>query len=902
MHCFRFISNYCTQDAPGPEDTDESFGLPETNEVIDRDVAELPVKVNNLQGQIDALGVQEDASKQLATEDSIVPAQASTARMEDHSTLAEENEKIKKENTELLLEVNNLQGQIEALSRHDDAFKQLHIENSNLCAKIKLLEDMIVDFQLKSTAQLVKVADLQTRYDEATELVNTIQAQSRIGEDLIGMQGEEIAQLLKKVEVLSTAEACFQKDLEQAAHWKEEKQMMHEREILLNKKLEKAEAAQMAAKTIFEQAVALEQKTKPGMASTRASAESLLGAQQLEIEALFCEVTQLRKIQPLLKGVQTRLDDATRLNEILNAENTQLRDDVELLREQVKKLKLARAVKVASNSTPPQDETDTPSKVFTKRSTSAFVLGCSPPSSARHRVATSESSPPHNQEDASPLSSSEWKSKCKNLETALFQSTKMVQELTQRLSEKEGSIKITGIKTVRTSSPRGTSAKNIRQLYEGISSPECSPSAKLQHTLPSNCPPAGPREPVIAIETGSWYIRCELLSQDGSPLKRSYFPCVLFERNSALSPESALPSSEHLEIIGENAWRCALGLNSPGLSSGLDLVFPMDPTIETMKLDHIHKLWKHAFAEIGTKPNGARVVLTHKPADGQKETTAFLEVLFCSLHIEAVCLLNEAVASANAAGVASALIVDIGEFATCVTPVCNNCIVESATRKLEVGGRHLTKFLVQMLQAQGDNAFCQLDSQVQFEVARILKEEHAFVAKDFDRLTEEQEGASLKTFSPKLPNGQDMHILAGKELFTCPEILFQPHIFSESEHASGLAEVIVESIHACEDTEIQILLKKNIILTGGTCVLPGLSQRLHEEIKNLTGGAFDQTPSCLKVDAEISEQCPKRVPEVSSVIYGVRRLLNEPQNIKWIHSSGFLHGWEASKGKIQING
>lgn len=65
------------------------------------------------------------------------------------------------------------------------------------------------------------------------------------------------------------------------------------------------------------------------------------------------------------------------------------------------------------------------------------------------------------------------------------------------------------------------------------------------------------------------------------------------------------------------------------------------------------------------------------------------------------------------------------------------------------------------------------------------------------------------------------------ERFRCPEALFQPSIFGLE--SSGIHELIFNSVMKC-DENIRKDLFRNIILTGGTTMFPGMADRLQKEL------------------------------------------------------------------------
>lgn len=756
-------------------------------------------------------------------------------QMQGHDVQSQMYAQLKSDNQELISKIGKQQDQLEELNLQLQSQQKVSKENQELVYQIQGLERQLQELMTTQTM----TTQLQEKMEASPTQVQAPQEQA------------DNSELTRKVEELTLAESVSRFKLEEKlSQWNEERENLKEQ----------ADAAQEAAKVILKKAAALGKKEEP-------TAESLLLAQQSEIQNLFLEVTQLRKSQSTVKGLQTKLDDVARMNEILVLENSQLRLDLEACRERVKKLSVERALNVASNdgaySRSRSREGSITKLIFPETE-------CSPPSAA----------PAH-------LSNLRHRSKSG---TNFSLGPEKGDPLSGKLGERERPAKLFPSKSVQPS--------RQRQLQGLMDSPERSPSIKVNKSLApnrtANLPPRAEKayEQIVVLEKGSWQVRCEVMSSSGSLLQAVCFPAALVQQNRPQSPENDLPSSKQLDVVGAHAWRCAPGSLSHVYGSGLDLIFPMDPNCEIMNKDHISKLWKHAFDALEVAPHGSHVVLSHKPVDDQKQIATMLEILFGSLHVQAVCLVNEAVAIALSTPTATALIVDIGEFSTCITPVHNNNVVETAMCRLEVGGRHLTRFMLQMLQNQKNDVFNQLDPQVQLDIARIFKETHCFVAKDFECLSETEEASSSSAFVQSLQSGKEINIFAGKELFTCPEILFQPHVFSESEHSSGLAEVIMESISACKDTETQKILKQNILLTGGTSQLPGLYQRIKDEIVHLTGENNVQVTALAKVKKESKmnqTEADVSNKHMSSVLQGISCILGEKCSKHWIYSDTFLN-------------
>ncbi|OAY38616.1 actin-related protein 5 isoform X1 [Manihot esculenta] len=78
---------------------------------------------------------------------------------------------------------------------------------------------------------------------------------------------------------------------------------------------------------------------------------------------------------------------------------------------------------------------------------------------------------------------------------------------------------------------------------------------------------------------------------------------------------------------------------------------------------------------------------------------------------------------------------------------------------------------------------------------------------------------------------EDFQILIGVERFRCPEILFHPNLVGIDQ--AGLDEMTGVSMRRLspKDQDLQERLTSSILLTGGSCLYPGLSERLEAGVR-----------------------------------------------------------------------
>ncbi|KAK3589539.1 hypothetical protein CHS0354_041664 [Potamilus streckersoni] len=294
----------------------------------------------------------------------------------------------------------------------------------------------------------------------------------------------------------------------------------------------------------------------------------------------------------------------------------------------------------------------------------------------------------------------------------------------------------------------------------------------------------------------------------GDDVPRAVFPTITGRpRHEVLMAE--MDSKEC--YIGDEA------INKRGI---LSLQYPMDHGIVT-NWDDMEKIWYHTFYNVlRVAPEEYRTMLTEAPFNPKANREKMTQIMFETFNTKAFYVGIQAILSLYASGQTTGIVFDSGDGVSHVVPIFEGYATPYAIERVNLGGRDLTAYLQRILRERGYN----FSTSSEFEIVRDIKEKLCYCAIDFDKEMSTA-SSSMAEKSYKLPDGRVITI--GNERFRCPEVLFQPAFVGME--LRGAHELIHSSIMKC-GIDIRKDLYSNIVLSGGSTMIPGLADRMKKEI------------------------------------------------------------------------
>jgi actin-related protein 2 len=317
---------------------------------------------------------------------------------------------------------------------------------------------------------------------------------------------------------------------------------------------------------------------------------------------------------------------------------------------------------------------------------------------------------------------------------------------------------------------------------------------------------------VVVCDNGTGFVKCGF---SGTNFPTFIFPSLV--GRPILRSSAKIGNIELKDLM--------IGDEASELRSMLEVSYPMENGI-VRSWDDMISLYRYTFGsdKLNINPSNCKLLLTEPPMNPIKNREKMIEVMFEEFNFQGLYIAIQAVLTLYAQGLLTGVVVDSGDGVTHICPVYDGFALPHLTRRLDIAGRDITRYLIKLLLLRG-YAF---NHSADFETVRMMKEKLCYVGYDIEQEQKLALETTVLVEQYTLPDGRVIKV--GGERFEAPEALFQPHLINIE--GVGIAELLFNTIQAA-DIDTRSDFYKHIVLSGGSTMYPGLPSRLEREMKQL---------------------------------------------------------------------
>ncbi|VUZ93539.1 actin-like protein, putative [Plasmodium vivax] len=333
--------------------------------------------------------------------------------------------------------------------------------------------------------------------------------------------------------------------------------------------------------------------------------------------------------------------------------------------------------------------------------------------------------------------------------------------------------------------------------------------------------------PVVILDPGSWTVKMGVATEEMPALQ---IPCLYVEKVFSNSREVKFG----LEAVEEYTRAKYEAAKLEG-EEGDELL-----TVKMTFSDPRHPLSANDFADLFQVYNylvkrlhirtGDYNLLVAIPEKVEKLFISnMLNWAFKTHQFASISFIYNSLAASYYYGMRTALVVDLGESASRVSPVAeNHGVFLNSAKNCEIGGYLITKYISNFVKLK--------HSHVDYTLVQNYKELNSYISLDIDRSIKMNSECNGLLKPHKIPYS-NIYIDPKAEMLS-HEIYFQPEFLAHlpgyyyKQNVVPLSQLIFECVCSCP-MDLRKELMNNIVLVGGVSDCVNMHERLHNELVNI---------------------------------------------------------------------
>lgn len=317
---------------------------------------------------------------------------------------------------------------------------------------------------------------------------------------------------------------------------------------------------------------------------------------------------------------------------------------------------------------------------------------------------------------------------------------------------------------------------------------------------------------VMVCDNGTGFVK---VGHAGDNFPTSVFPSMVGRPQLRAEMES---------LEGMDLKDVMVGDEAAAVRFALQIEYPIEEGI-VRNWEAMEHLWDYTFYEkMKIDPHNHKILLTEAPGNPVNNRKRSIEMMFEKYGFEAAMMSIQAMLVLYAQGLLTGVVVDSGDGVSHVVPVSQGFVPQNLIKRLNVAGRHVTRYLIKLMLLRGYS----FNRTADFETVREIKEKLCYCAYDLE--TERRLARNTTTLieSYTLPDNTEIRI--GKERFEATEALFQPNLVDVE--GAGLSEMVYNMVEEA-DIDLRSSFYQHIVLSGGSSMYPGLPSRMEKDLREL---------------------------------------------------------------------